>query len=463
MNKEKSNKKIKKVAKANILICDDEKSMRDSLSLLLKDDYNLHLAKSGKEAIKILKHNPIDLVLQDIRLPEIDGIEILKIIKSIDSSIEVIMVTAVIMVKHAVEAIRAGAYDYITKPFDIEIMQTQIAKALEKRLLFQENLHLRKIIEQDFQFEKIIGKSKEIREIFSIIDDVARSNASILIAGESGTGKEMVARAIHNRSPRKDKLFVAVNCAAIPENLLESELFGHERGSFTGAHERQIGKFEIANGGTLFLDEIGLMPMPMQAKVLRAIQQREIERIGAGYPTPIDVRIISATNSDLRAAIKKYQFREDLFYRLNVIPVHLPALRDRGEDVNLLANHFLRKFSHEFGKQIKGFRKTVLDLLEKHDWPGNIRELENLIERLVVLSKGEHIDTQHLPTEIKGTAAETLAAPGEESLHEAVNRFEADFIKKALDKADGKKGKAAKMLGIHRNTLIQIEKRLSLN
>jgi DNA-binding NtrC family response regulator len=454
-------KKKTKIKKANILVVDDEKSMRDSMHMLLRDDYHVRLAKSGKEAISIIKEHPVDLVLLDIRLPEIDGIEILKIIKGHDENIEVIMVTAVIMVKHAVEAIRMGAYDYITKPFDIDALQEQVEKVLEKRTLMQENSMLRLMIEKDYQFEKIIGKSKEIREVFKIIDDVARSNATVLITGESGTGKELVARAIHNRSPRQDKLFVAVNCAAIPENLLESELFGHERGSFTGAHERQIGKIEIANGGTLFLDEIGSMPLPMQAKLLRVIQEKEIERIGAGYPTPVDVRIISATNSDLRAAIKKYKFREDLYYRLNVIPIHLPPLRQRREDIHLLANHFLHKFNRKFGKNIKGIKKDAMQMLEKYDWPGNIRELENLMERLAVLSKADHIGSDRLPPEIKG---ELPCRPGSEetNLEEAVQKFEADFIRQAIKKAGGKKGEAAKLLGIHRNTLLQLEKKLNL-
>lgn len=453
---------MKKRKKGNVLIVDDERSMRDTIAMLLRDDYNLKMAKTGREAIEIIKGSPIDLILLDIRLPEIDGIEVLKIIKNFDESVEVIMVTAVIMVKHAVEAIRAGAYNYITKPFDIDSLQEQVEKALEKRRLAQENLLLKRMIDKDFQFEKIIGKSKVIRDVFRVINDVAKSNATVLISGESGTGKELVARAIHNLSPRKDNLFVALNCAAIPENLLESELFGHERGSFTGANERQIGKFEIANQGTLFLDEISSMPLRMQAKLLRAIQEREIERIGSGYSTPVDVRIISATNSDLQAAIKKYKFREDLFYRLNVIPIHLPPLRERKEDIPILANHFLNKYSSEFGKKIKGIRKDALALMGNYDWPGNIRELENLIERLCVLCKKDYIEKSMLPPEIRGES-NTNPQAEEENLHKAVQKFEADFIQIALKKAGGKKGKAAKLLGIHRNTLIQLEKRLRIN
>jgi DNA-binding NtrC family response regulator len=446
---------------ANILVVDDEQSLRDSMAFLLRDHYNLLMAETGREALELIKHHPIDLVLLDIHLPEIDGLDVLKMIKKIDDSIEVIMVTAIVTVGRAVEAMRMGAYDYITKPFDIEALREQVDKALEKRNLLKENLSLRQMIEQEGQFEKIIGRSKLIKEVFKIIDDVAKSPATVLITGESGTGKELVARAIHNRSPRQDKLFVTINCAAIPENLLESELFGHERGSFTGATERQLGKFEISSGGTLFLDEIGAMPLPMQAKVLRAIQQKEIERIGGHRPIPVDTRIISATNGDLKAAIKEYKFREDLYYRLNVIPIHLPALRERREDIPLLANYFLHKFNQELAKKIKGFKLETLALLSNYDWPGNVRELENLIERLMVLNKGSEIGTAHLPQEIKGG----LPFPSQASrddLATAVRKFEVDFIRQAIAKSGGKKTKAAKMLGIHRNTLTNLEKKLKL-
>jgi len=447
--------------KPNILVVDDEPDLRDSLRLLLKDHYAVHLAGSGREALAIVKRESIDLVLLDIRLPEIDGLEVLKMIKGVDDSIEVIMVTAVITVGKAVEAIRHGAYDYITKPFDIASLQEQVANVLEKRKLLRENISLRQLIGREHQFEKIVGKSEEIRAVFRAIEDVAASNATVLITGESGTGKELVARAIHNRSPRKDKLFVAVNCAAIPENLLESELFGHEKGSFTGALDRQIGKFEIASGGSLFLDEVGTLPMSMQAKLLRALQQREIERIGGSRPLAIDVRIISATNSDLRAAVKERHFREDLFYRLNVIPIILPPLRERKEDIPVLAVHFLRKYNSEFGRQIKGFNKEVMPLLKAYDWPGNVRELENLVERLVVLTKGSQIGTEKLPSEVKGETGKG-AESSSTRLYKAVRNFEADFIRQAIDQAGGRKGKAAKLLGIHRNTLRGLEKKLKI-
>ncbi|OGC12121.1 hypothetical protein A3K48_06620 [candidate division WOR-1 bacterium RIFOXYA12_FULL_52_29] len=446
---------------SKILVVDDEKSMRESMKMLLEGRYELHFAASGREAIDLVKKLPIDLVLLDIHLPEIDGIEVLKIIKGVDDSIEVIMITAVVMVGKAVEAIRSGAYDYITKPFDIEALQEQVAKVLEKRSLTRENFSLRALIDRDEQFEKIIGTSDRIKEIFGIIEDVAQSNSTVIITGESGTGKELVARAIHNRSARKEKLFVAVNCAAIPENLLESELFGHEAGSFTGAAERQLGKFEIASGGTIFLDEIGSLPLPMQAKLLRAIQEKEIERVGGQKPIPVDVRIVSATNSDLREEIKNRKFREDLYYRLNVIPINLPPLRERKEDLPLLANHFLAKYNREFGKKIRGIKKEVLPHLLAYDWPGNVRELENLIERLVVLTKEGFIEANQLPVEIKGKSA-CESGYNESSLTRAVKKFEIDFIKQTLEKTGGKKGKAAKILGIHRNTLRNITKKLKI-
>ncbi|MFA4844251.1 MAG: sigma-54 dependent transcriptional regulator [Candidatus Margulisiibacteriota bacterium] len=444
-----------------ILVVDDEKSMRDSMHMLLRDRYEVLLAENGRDAIKLVKQHTIDLVLLDIRLPEIDGLEVLRLIKGIDDSIEVIMVTAVITVGRAVEAIHAGAYDYLTKPFDIGALTEQVEKIIEKRALSKENVSLKRLIESDYQFERIVGKSQAIREVFRVIGDVANSNATVLITGESGTGKELVARAIHNRSPRQAKLFVALNCAAIPENLLESELFGHEKGSFTGAVERQIGKFEIASGGTIFLDEIGSLPLPMQAKILRVIQEKELERLGGSRPIPVDVRIIAASNANLREEIKQRRFREDLFYRINVIPIVLPPLRERREDIGLLAEHFLRKYNREFARKLPGFRKETLALLAAYDWPGNVRELENLVERLVVLTKSGQIGSEKLPPEIRGELA-CLPGANEVRLNSALKKFESEFIKQALEKAGGNKGDTAKQLGIHRNTLRNLEKKLKL-
>ncbi len=324
-------------SKATILIVDDEDGIRDSMRMLLKDQYRLVFSGNGREALKLFKAESPDLVLLDIRLPEIDGLEVLSRMKDLDPEAEVIMLTALNTINYAVSAMKAGAYDYLTKPFDIEAIQSIIEKVLEKKSLRKQNLYLREEIEKKYSFEKIVGRSKPIKEIFNLIGQVAKSDSTVLIYGESGTGKELVARAIHNLSKRKEKLFVPVNCAAIPENLLESELFGHERGAFTGAFDRKLGKFEIADGGTLFLDEIGSLPMPMQGKLLRVLQEKEIERVGGTKTIPVDVRIISATNSDL----SKDRFREDLFFRLNVIPILIPPLRERREDIRLLMEHFL--------------------------------------------------------------------------------------------------------------------------
>lgn len=442
--------------KPNILIVDDEKSLQHSLKMALDGNYTVFSAGTGKEALDLARKKAIDLVLLDIRLPEVDGIEVLERIKEIDETINVIMITAVLTVNTAVAAMKRGAYDYITKPFNIEELQTLIAKALEKRALQKENIRLRTEIKEFSSFEKIVGRSKKMVEVFELIDEVAKSVATVIIYGESGTGKELVARAIHNRSKRSEKLFVPVNCAAIPENLLESELFGHEKGAFTGAFERHLGKFEIAHGGTLFLDEIGSLPLPMQAKLLRVLQDKVIERIGGEKPIPVDVRIISATNSYLIGAVKNKKFRGDLYYRLNVVPIELPQLRERAEDIPLLIDHFIQKFNLQFGKKVKGFTKEALELLVNYEWPGNIRELENLIERLVVLTREKYLGVEKLPHEIIGKKMQTNFQ--EFSLKKAARAFEINFIKKAIEKAGGSKSKAAKALGIHRNTLLKFLK-----
>ncbi|MBU0687634.1 MAG: sigma-54 dependent transcriptional regulator [Candidatus Margulisbacteria bacterium] len=447
-----------------ILVVDDEKSIRDTVRMMLQEDYKVITAKTGREAVEIAKKKPLDLVLLDIRLPELDGIETLKTIKEIDDSIDVIMITAVVTVGTAVQAMKIGAYDYITKPFDIDSIQSIVKNALEKRRLSKENLYLKSVVEAERGFEKIVGQSSLIKEIFSLIEDVSDNNSStVLITGDSGTGKELVARAIHNRSGRKDHLFVTVNCAAIPENLIESELFGHEKGAFTGAMDRRIGKFELASGGTLFLDEISTLPFPMQAKLLRVIQEKEVERVGGSKLIPVDARIIAATNNNLKEMVSKGDFREDLFFRLNVIPINLPSLKERPEDIPLLINHFLNIFNKKFNKKAKGFQKDSLQKLMAYDWPGNVRELENLMERLVALSKEEYLLKEKLPSEILKTQAGSKEDLFDLSLKEASQRFESDFIKKAIQKAGGSKSKAAEILGIHRNTLFTIEKKNKSN
>jgi DNA-binding NtrC family response regulator len=451
-----------KEIKETILVIDDDKSLRESLRMLLSDKYRVVFARSGKEAFELLRKESPDLVFCDIRMPEMNGLDVLSRIKGSEPELEVIMITAVNTVGSAVEAMRRGAYDYITKPFDIEAISALIENVLEKKRLQTENTFLKEQIEKQFQFEKIVGRTPVMREVFSLIGQISKSDSTVLISGESGTGKEMAARAIHNLCSRSQKLFVPVNCAAIPENLLESELFGHERGAFTGAFERKLGKFEIADSGTLFLDEVGSLPLAMQGKLLRALQEREIERVGGTKPIPINVRIISATNIDLKEEIAAKKFRKDLFFRINVIPLALPPLRERKADIQLLLEHFLNKFNHEFGKSQKGFSKEALEHLTVYPWPGNVRELQNLVERLVVLAKGDYITLDDLPKDVSEPTEELSAPPDFLSLpyKEAQRKFETLFITKALEKTGGKKTKAAKMLGIHRNTLLQIERRI---
>lgn len=442
----------------SILVVDDEKGVRESIKMTLKDKYRLTEAADGKSALAKMLKEPVDLVLLDVNLPDTTGVKLIKEIKRIDETVNIIMVTADNSVKTAVHAMKLGAYDYITKPFNIEELMQLTEKAIEKTSLQKENIYLKaSSVSSEMQ---IIGNSPKTAELLSLLDTVAQSPSTVLISGETGVGKELAARQIHRSSARHNRLFVAVNCAAIPENLIESELFGHEKGAFTGAFERYIGKFEMADGGTLFLDEVGTLPPAMQAKLLRVLQEKTIERLGGEKPIRVDSRIIAATNIDLRKAVEEKRFREDLFYRLNVIPVIVPPLRERKEDIELLTNYFLRKYCAAFGKTMNGFSPEALSMLKSYRWPGNIRELENLVERLVVLSKTPLIDEEDLPKEISNN--ETAISGPEmryKSLKEATIAFEKDLIEKIVSKAGGNKAKAAKILGIHRNTLAQIEKK----
>ncbi len=445
--------------KPKILVVDDEKNIRESIILGLKDDYSIIEAGSGTSAINILLKEQVDLVFLDLKLPDIDGIRLMKEIHRFDDMLNIIMITADNSVQTAVKAMKQGAYDYITKPFDIDELSSLAAKAIEKTNLQKENQYLK--ASSKTENGNIIGKSKLIKELLSMIDNVAKTNSTVLITGETGVGKELVARALHKYSDRANKLFVAVNCSAIPENLLESELFGHEKGAFTSAMERHIGKFEMASGGTLFLDEVGTLPLAMQAKLLRAIQEKQIERVGGEKPINIDSRIISATNIDLKKMAGEGKFREDLYYRLNVIPIHVPSLRERENDIELLCEYFIAKHNKGLRKNIKGLDKHAAKRLKEYSWPGNVRELENLIERLIVLGKNEYIAESDLPFEITGSKQSISHAQLDTlSLKEATGAFEKEFILKALEKSGFSKAKAAKMLGIHRNTLLKLENRL---
>jgi two-component system response regulator AtoC len=437
-----------------ILIVDDELSVRDSLRMIFKKDYQLLTAGSAEEAWEKIQREEVDLILLDIIMPGKDGMELLKKIREFHPLTPVIMLTATKTVKTAVEAMKIGAYDYITKPFDIEELELVAEKALEARDLKIENRRLQEEVEDRYQFENIIGKSKPMQEIFGTIRQIAEKNSTVLIHGESGTGKELVARAIHYNSSRKNKAFVAVNCAAIPESLIESELFGHEKGAFTDAQTRRIGHFELAHQGTLFLDEISELSLPTQAKILRALQEREFIRVGGTKTISVDVRLISATNKNLEEMMARGSFRSDLYYRINVVPLTIPPLRQRKEDIVLLVQHFLDKHA---GPGRKKIASEAMDVLMSYDWPGNVRELENIIERVVVLSTTDLIGPSELPPILKtGSRAELIkqdVLEGRISFIDAERDFEKDIILEALKKSNYVQTRAAEILGISRRIL----------
>jgi len=438
-----------------ILIIDDDQSLLESYTVLLEDEFQVSTAESGERGLELLRHEDVHLILLDVRLPDISGIEVLRRIKVLDENVDVIMITAVKDVRVAVEAIKLGAYDYLEKPFEIDEILALLRRTLEHQTLLREVLYLRDLrAEVDRCF--VVGRSPKMRQIYDLIVRVADTNATVLITGESGVGKELIARAIHQQSQRRLNAFVAVNCAAISEHLVESELFGHERGAFTGAIEMHRGKFELAHTGTLFLDEVGSLRLDLQAKLLRVLQEREFERVGGGKTIRTDVRIVAASNQDLKQMAADRMFRDDLFYRLNVIPVHVPPLRDRREDIPLLINHFLVKYNKDFGRQVQGVTAEALALLTHYHWPGNVRELENMIERLVVLSRHRILDLEDMPLDlqsVQGQLAHDLFATGAD-LRQAKAEFERHYIVQTLERHGWNQTEAAKRLGIHRNTLL---------
>lgn len=435
--------------KTTILVVDDERGVRESFNMVLKDEYDVLLAENGQQAIDIFINNPVDLILLDILLPDIDGVELLEKLKEIDVNTEIVMVTAVNEIQTAVKAIKMGAYEYVIKPFDVDDVLTIIHRALEKRRLIKEVTYLRSELERFKPFEKMVGKNKKMLAIFHLISTISDGDGAVLIQGETGTGKELVARAIHNRSIRKNQPFVVVNCAAIPSAVMESEIFGHNKGAFTDAILTTLGKLEIANKGTVFLDDIDTLDINMQGKLLRAIQEKEFERVGGNKVFKVDVRFVAASNRNLKKLISQGDFREDLFYRLNVFPINLPPLRDRKSDIPLLIRHFLEVYSKKMGKSPKDFSKRALNALMRYDWPGNVREIENLIERLSTVTKKPVIQLRDIFSPTRGT--EKIKNM---KLKDAVNEFEKRYVSEILQSVNGNRKKAAEILGIHRNTLL---------
>jgi len=435
--------------KTTILVVDDERGVRQSFNMVLKDEYNVLLAENGEQAIDIFIKNPVDLILLDILLPDIDGVELLQKLKEIDTNTEIIMVTAVKEIQTAVKAIKLGAYEYVIKPFDVDDVLTIIHRALEKRSLIKEVTYLRSELERFQPFERMVGKNKKMMAIFDLISTIADGDGTVVIQGETGTGKELVARAIHNRSVRKNQPFVVVNCAAIPSTVMESQIFGHNKGAFTGAIHTTLGKLEIANKGTVFLDDINTLDINMQGKLLRAIQEKEFERVGSNKVFKVDVRFVAASNKNLEQLISQGEFREDLFYRLNVFFIKLPPLRERKSDIPLLLSHFLELFSKKTGKPSKSFSKRALNALLQYNWPGNVRELENLTERLSTVVKKPVIQLRDISSPTRST--EKIK---DMKLKAAVNEFKKRYVCEILESVHGNRKKAAEILGIHRNTLL---------
>jgi two-component system response regulator AtoC len=449
--------------RTKILLIDDEAPSREALTLLLKSaDYDVKSAGSGNEAFELLAEDGFDIIITDLFLPDLDGIDILKQVKSASPAMEVILITGHASAETAVRAMKEGAFDYITKPLNIDELRIILGKAVEKRLLLNENVYLRKQLRDKFEFANIIGASPAMQKVFNRMKRIIKTDSTVLIMGESGTGKEIVAKAIHFNGHRKDKPFVAVHCGAIPENLLESELFGHTKGAFTGAIKDKIGKFESANKGTIFLDEIGTMPMHLQTKLLRVLQEQEVERVGSTRPIKLDVRVISATNQNLEEEVKAGNFRDDLFYRLNVIPLNLPPLRERVEDTLPLIRYFLRKNCKEMKRPSMTLTKEAFEALEFYHWPGNVRELENIVERTVALTDGDQITLDDLPSAIRAGASTRVIERGVD-LPKTISDIERKMIIEALALSNGVKSRAAQMLNLNRTTLVEKMRRLGMD
>jgi DNA-binding NtrC family response regulator len=444
-----------------VLICDDDQGMRDTIAAILQREYRVLSVPSGESALAVLKQEDVDVLLLDVRLPGINGLDVLRIVRENYGFVECIVISAISEVETAVQAMKYGAYHYVTKTFEYDELRSLVRNACEHQDLNRQVAMLSaQVAEGEREF--LIGPSRQIREIVDLVHKVAKLSATVLILGESGTGKELLARLLHRESGRRDAPFIAVNLSAIPHELVESTLFGHERGSFTGAHKQQLGKFELASGGTLFLDEIGDLRLDLQAKLLRAIQEGEIERIGGTKPIRTNFRLVVATNVDVEKAAKEGRFREDLYYRINVIPIRMPPLRERLDDLPELARLFLERYRVKFRKPVLGIADSAVKILASYWWPGNIRELENLIERLVAVSDKEWITDEDLPMEYHLAKLDSGPAAGETLFQEACDTFERNFILRALEKSDWNVTATARYLGIPLSTLKHKMARLEL-
>ncbi|MBZ5579554.1 MAG: sigma-54 dependent transcriptional regulator [Acidobacteriia bacterium] len=437
--------------KKRVLVVEDEEKLRRVLELQLASaGFEVDKAATAEDGIKVVDR--ADLVLTDLRLPNMDGLQLLALIRRQNAQVPVVVMTAYGSIETAVESMKAGATDFLLKPFSLDHLMQVVHKALEVRALRDENRQLKEELGRRYEYDNIIGRSEPMQEIFATIERVAPTRATVLLAGESGVGKDLIARAIHFRSPRKDRPLVKINCTAIPENLMESELFGYEKGAFTGAVTSKPGKFEQADTGTVFLDEIGDVPGPIQVKLLRILQEREFERLGSNVTRHTDVRVIAATNQDLRAALEQGTFREDLYYRLNVVPLNIPPLRERKQDIPFLANHFIRKLASDSGSEVESITDAAMDKLLNYHWPGNVRELENVIERSLVLCRGKQLDAADIKLE---NAPRPRAPSDSRFLPEGLtlDQYEQELIREALRRADGNKSQAARLLGLSRNAL----------
>ena len=440
--------------KKRILVVEDEEKLRRVVELqLLSGGFDVDKGASAEEALRVVDR--ADLVLTDLKLPKMDGLEFLGLIRRQNAQVPVIMMTAFGSVETAVEAMKSGATDFLLKPFSLDHLMQVVAKALEMRALREENRELKEQLGHRYEFDNIIGRSGPMQEIFATIERVAPTRATVLLTGESGVGKDLIARAIHFHSPRKDRPLVKINCTAIPENLMESELFGYEKGAFTGANASKPGKFEQADTGTVFLDEIGDVPVAIQVKLLRILQEREFERLGSNVTRHIDVRLIAATNQDLRAALEQGTFREDLYYRLNVVPLNIPPLRDRKQDIPFLANHFVHKLAPDTGCQVESITDAGMDKLMAYHWPGNVRELENVIVRSLVMCAGRQLDAADIKLESAPRPRPVNDGADSHFLPEGMtlDQYEQDLIREALKRANGNKSQAARLLGLTRNAL----------